>query len=128
MGPGLEDGPRLDKRGSPRGLVSWWLLVVCGCWSQNGAGLFQFSFVVVVVPSGASCSSSVVVFCVWLESPFKRSWVLRLRLQYSGSCGLVFEIVCGTEVVCVLGTEVGADGTTLVLQATFITKDVHRPD
>ena len=35
LGPGLEAGPRLDKRGSPRGLlqlvVSWSLLVVCGC-------------------------------------------------------------------------------------------------
>ena len=34
LGPGLEAGPRLDKRGSPRGLVKlvcWSLLVVCGC-------------------------------------------------------------------------------------------------
>ena len=62
LGRGLEAGPRIDKRGSPRGLVlsvvSWLLLVVCGCWYQNGAALFQFSFVVVL--SGASCSSSVV--------------------------------------------------------------------
>ena len=73
LGPGLEAGPRLDKRGSPRGLVKlvgWSLLVVCGCWSQNGAALFQFSFVVVL--SGASCSISVVVLCVWLELPYKR--------------------------------------------------------
>ena len=74
LGPGLEAGPRLDKRGSPRGLlqlvVSWSLLVVCGCWYQNGAALFQFSFVVVL--SGASCSISVVVLCVWLELPYKR--------------------------------------------------------
>ena len=36
LGPGLEAGSRLYKRGSPRGLVSlvsWSLLVVCGCWS-----------------------------------------------------------------------------------------------
>ena len=34
--------------------------------------------------------------------------MLRLRLKSSGCCGLVFEVVCETEVVGVLGTEVGA--------------------
>ena len=28
LGPGLESGPSLEKRGPPRGLS-----VVCGCWS-----------------------------------------------------------------------------------------------
>ena len=90
LGPGLEAGPRVDKRGSPRGLVllvSWSLLIVCGCWFQNGAAFFQFSFVVVL--SGAGCSRSVVVLCVWLELP-----MLRLRFK-SGSgccCGFVFEL------------------------------------
>ena len=54
-------GPRLDKRGSPHGLgklVSWSLLLV---------GSFA-----VVVWSGASCSSSVIVLCVWLKLPYKR--------------------------------------------------------
>ena len=36
--------------------------------------------------------------------------MLRLRLQFSGcSCGLVFETVCETEVVCVLGSWIGSD-------------------
>ena len=55
LGPRLEAGPRLKKCGSPRGVVrrSWSVLLV---------GSFA-----VVVWSGASCSSSVVVLCVWLE-------------------------------------------------------------
>ena len=72
LGPGLEAGPSLEKRGSPRGLLqlaSWSLLVVCGCWSQNGAALFQFilllSWVEQVVPA------QLFVLYVWLELPYK---------------------------------------------------------
>ena len=94
LGPGLEAGPRLDKRGSPRGLlqklvVSWSLLVVCGCWYQNGAALFQFSFVVVL--SGASCSISVVVLFVWLELPYKRCFACVSSSAVVSCCGFVVE-------------------------------------
>ena len=103
LGPGLEVGPRLEKPGSPRGLLVL-SLVVHGCWSQNGAVLFQFSFAIVVL-SGASCSSSVVVLFVWLELPYKRCFA-----RVSSLAVVVVVVLClswklwiswGMEVVCV---------------------------
>ena len=120
LGPGLEAGPRLDKRGSPRGLlqsvsqlvVSWSLLVVCGCWYQNGAALFQFSFVVVL--SGASCSISVVVLSVWLELPYKRCFACGSSPVVVVLClSWTLWISCGTEVCSRVCAELGATGDYL---------------
>ena len=49
--------------------------------------------------------------------------MLRLRLKSSSCCsGLVFETDCETEVVCVLGLEVGADRALQMAQWTRRTK------
>ena len=130
LGPGLEAGPSLDKRSSPRGLelsvsqsvVSWSLLVVCGCWSQNGAALFRFSFVVVL--SGASCSISVVVLCVWLESPYKRCFAC-------GSSPVVVVLVwCSKQIVkrksCVLDWEWKGNAHTITNGAVDKTDEADR--
>ena len=57
--------------GSPYGLV--YLVVVGSLWSWVSvwSSLVPVSFAVVIL-SGASCSSSVFVFCVWLELPYER--------------------------------------------------------